>query len=180
MGHWFDDLARPRTRRAALKGAGIAGAALLLPIGRLQVAHADVSEPCFKPCADIARARQELADEACAKRYGVAGFGESTPVVGGLFKSLRRSSWIECRAQAATTAHASLFRCHNVEDCGDPASYPNGAAPTPAPPPGGPECGEGKYAQCGDQPCCDLSIASCVSCNGRAICCRNGGGGCCG
>jgi hypothetical protein len=39
-------------------------------------------------------------------------------------------------------------------------------------------CGPGNYVACGDQPCCDLSNASCVSGKSGDVCCVNGGGGC--
>jgi hypothetical protein len=180
MAHWFDSLARPHTRRTALKSAGLAGAALLLPIGRTPAAYADVFEPCRVPCLNLADAAKEQEDEVCAQRFGVRGFGEVGS--GGIFTIIRRSHGIACKADARANNHAARYRCDQLDDCGDPARYPNGAAPTPVPvtvP--NPNCGAGNYVFCGDQPCCDLSIASCVSCpTSGQVCCRNGGGGCCG
>ncbi len=181
MAHWFDALARPHTRRAALKAAGLAGAALVLPIARAPSAYATDTEACYVPCLNLAQAVQEQDDGACTKRFGVRSFAESTPYVGGLLTSLRNERWTGCNAVASCRNHEAIVRCRFQPNCGDPAQYPNGAAPTPVPvtvP--NPNCGPGNYVMCGDQPCCDLANASCVSCpNTGAVCCRNGGN-CCG
>jgi hypothetical protein len=181
MAHWFDTLARPHTRRTALKSAGLAGAALLLPIRRAPSAYATDKEACYVPCINLAQAVQEQADGVCAKRFGVRSFAESAPYVGGVLTSMRHERWTGCNAVASCSNHEANIRCRFQPDCGDPAQYPNGAAPTPVPVPvPNPNCGVGNYVFCAAQPCCDLSIASCVSCPRGQVCCRNGGGGCCG
>lgn len=178
MAHWFDALARPHTRRTALKAAGFAGAALLLPLRAPQTAGALTAEPCYRPCMDLAQAAQNQAGELCDKHYGIKGFGESAPLVGGLLTSLRNDRWIYCKALANTRAHTAKYHCASDEECGDPSRYPFGGAPTPVPV-SNPACGEGKFVDCGDQPCCNLAYASCVGCSGGPVCCRNGGN-CCG
>ena len=180
MAHWFDTLAVPHTRRTAIKTLVATGAALLLPVGRARSANADADEPCYVPCLNLAQAVQEQDDQVCAKRFGVRSFAESAPLVGGLLESLRHERWTGCNAVAACRNHEANVRCRFQSDCGDPARYPGGKGPTPVPVhPPGVGCGPGNYVQCGDQPCCDLGNASCVSCKKGDVCCRNGGD-CCG
>jgi hypothetical protein len=181
MAHWFDTLARPHTRRTALKSAGLAGAALLLPIGRTPAADADLNEPCNALCRDRAEAAKEQADEVCAQRFGVRGFGEVGS--GGIFTIIRHERGIGCKAEARTRNHTARYRCDHLNDCGDPEQYPNGAPPPVTPVPvtvPNPNCGVGNYVFCGDQPCCDLANATCVSCPTRGQVCCVIGGDCCG
>jgi hypothetical protein len=198
MSHWFDTLARPHTRRTALKSAGVAGAGLLLGIGRPPAARADSNEPCYLPCLEIALGTRELNQERCDKLYGQTSKAEYLPIVGGILNLIHDWRYASCRADASTRFAAANGRCLYEPECGDPKSYPGGAAPIPVPvkPPGcGPDsryvvcdpgpvnppgCGsDGKYVACGDQPCCNLAYATCVSCNKGPVCCRINGN-CCG
>jgi hypothetical protein len=175
MSHWFDTLARPHTRRTALKSAGIASAGVLLGFKRAPAAHADIDEPCYLPCLQLSLATREGQDEACDKRYGHTGDGEYVPYIGGLRYLLRNERYFRCHGLASTRFNEAKGRCFSQPECGDPARYPGGAGPTPAP-----GCGPGaKYVSCGDQPCCNLAYATCVSCQSGEVCCRIDGN-CCG
>lgn len=139
MEHWFDALTRPQTRRTAVRSAVVAGAALLLPIGRLPSARAEAAEPCYVPCLQLANAQQEVDDGACSKRFGTRSWAESAPFAGGLLTRLRNERWTGCNAVASCQWHEATVRCRFQPDCGDKTRYPGGAAPTPVPqpPPGG-------------------------------------------
>src|SRR5450432_2794956 len=101
MSHWFDTLARPHTRRTALKSAGVAGAGLLLGFRGAPTARADVDEPCYKPCLQLTLVAREAQDEQCDKRYGHAS-GEYVPIIGGLRFLLRNERYFRCRGTAST------------------------------------------------------------------------------
>jgi hypothetical protein len=174
MAHWFDQLAQPQTRRTAVKSAALAGAALLLPIGRTSSALATVEEPCYVDCLKEAKAVFDVDDAACAKQFGAASYAEIAPGVGGLLKSLRRERWLGCRAVASCRWHQTIIDCRFKPECGDREKYPGGNAPATRPPDGG--CGEG-YVLC-DGYCCGTAYAFCQGCNGKGICCRINGNCC--
>ena len=175
MDHWFDTLARPHTRRTAVRSAVLAAGALLLPVGRLPSASANSDEPCYHACQQLANAVQDQADQQCAKRYGVRSFAESVPLLGGTLTSLRNERWTGCNAVASCQFYQDSINCSFRPDCGDPSRYPGGQLPTPVPtpPPGGCDPGE---VLCGGVVCCNpANKAECVQCNGKALCCRIGG-----
>lgn len=173
MGHWFDDLARPQTRRTAVKAAAVVGAALLWPAGRPSRAVGSDQEACYVPCLKDAELQQQVDDEACAKRYGVEKWAEYAPIIGSTITTVRHERWALCNAVAAVHWHERIIGCRFKPDCGDPAKFPGGNPPATLP--GG--CDPGSVL-CGDY-CCNLAYATCVGCNGSPICCRINGN-CCG
>src|SRR5450755_1844585 len=120
MSHWFDTLARPHTRRTALKSAGIASAGVLLGFKRAPAAHADIDEPCYLPCLQLSLATREGQDEACDKRYGHTGDGEYVPYIGGLRYLLRNERYFRCHGLASTRFSEAKGRCFSQPECGDP------------------------------------------------------------
>lgn len=168
MSHWFDTLARPHTRRTALKSAGIAGAGLLVGFKRAPAALADTDEPCYLPCLQFTLVTREGQDEACEKRYGHESKDEYVPFIGAVRFVLRNERYFRCKGLASTQFNQAKGRCFSEAECGDPVKYPGGALPTPAP-----GCGPGgNYVACGDNPCCNLVYATCQSCSSGEVCCR--------
>jgi hypothetical protein len=178
VGHWFDRLAQPHTRRTTIKAAALAGAGLLMPLGKAPIARATTTEPCFNACVEENYVVWKMDDDACTANFGGGSrAGYVTLLSAGapsLVFLLNASKGLGCYANANAAWHKAALRCHQP-DCGDPGLYPGGNAPGhPPPPPGG--CDPG-YLLCGDY-CCNLSYATCVGCKGQPICCRIGGNCC--
>jgi hypothetical protein len=180
MDHWFDQLARPHTRRTTLKAAALAGAALVVPIGRLPAASAAQTEACYKTCRDIAYSQWETDFDAC-RRQSHRGTANTYLAMltgagpGFLLGALNIGQTLSCGSSAELTWHRNNESCLQPQ-CGDSGKYPGGNAP------GNNLCtryGPG-YVACGEE-CCDSSNAECCICRDRAVCCRLGNNcSCCG
>jgi hypothetical protein len=181
--HWFDRLSRPHTRRAMLKGAVAAGAALAVPALRSPNAWASLTEPCFKPCTDAAKKQWLSADQSCSNTHKLRSAGLLAMVGGGAPGLLigvlgGLASANSCFADAELSWIRDSRACRGSE-CGDPAKYPGGHKPRP-------KCTPVEEISCGDT-CCN-SVDECCQCKngGNYVCCSAGRceptkdrGGCC-
>lgn len=181
MEHWFDRLSQPHTRRATVKAAALAGAALVLPVGRLPLAWATKAEPCYADCyqAAVTKWKSDNAECARARNQGQVRSNYVSLLLGSdagsTLRSLTSARAISCDAFANVAWHQAAFNCKQPE-CGDPGLYPGGNAPGPAPG----QCDPTQEIPCGDG-CCN-NIAECCQCGGgRVQCCATGRcGSCCG
>jgi hypothetical protein len=132
MAHWFDRLAQPHTRRTTLKTAALAGAALVLPLGRVPQAWGSKQEPCFQPCASAASTRLDTDWNACNKALGYKSIGAyaiyATTLAPPLFLGFLAGSGYHafvCQNQANIDWRRRTLRCEQA-DCGDQQKYPGG------------------------------------------------------
>lgn len=179
MEHWFDRLAQPHTRRATIKAGILAGAALVLPVGRLSSASA--AQPCIKACRQEATIQWNLAITACANS-AVNGLARSfADVFGGVFHGLEHWREASCRADAVVEWKRAVTECLQPE-CGDRAKYPGGNAPgVVGQPPT--KCDPTQEIQCGDICCNATGHPECCFCTktGMFTCCASGSNcTCCG
>jgi hypothetical protein len=187
------------TRRTALRTAAGAGAvALFAPMRLLQPSIAGAAPTQLTECKSASNETAYADFEACAKtplaEYDAAsGFiGQARKLLRGAktaaerrrlrkvidFQSRRRKGALNdmgfCNKSFLSDRAEGDARCEAAKP---PAGETGGGGSPPSNPPG---CGnDAQYVPCGDQPCCNLSYASCVSCSRGPVCCRNGGN-CCG
>jgi hypothetical protein len=171
MEHWFDALARPQSRRTVLKGAALAGAALVVPGVRVPRASATEREPCFRPCQRAATERWNSGIDSCSFRTHtlVAQYGGSLLygqlVAAALLGYAALATEGSCLASAELTYHRDSLACRGSE-CGDGAKYPGGATQKPPPP----KCDPMREKVCGDI-CCNVVTDCCLSAKtGRYVC----------
>lgn len=183
MEHWLDRLAKRQTRRATLKAAGVAGATLVLPLGRLTSASASSKEPCFLDCLLEGNTQWLKDNAACEQYYSPRSAASYVDILGGVvygtvMLSLLAGKRVSCRAAANAAWHKAVIECRRPQ-CGDRAKYPGGNAPVAVCTGYGPG-----YIPCGPTPqdCCDGANAECCQCkSGKLICCRLGAEcSCCG
>lgn len=171
MEHWFDSLARPHSRAAALKAGALAlGVALAGPLLRPQLARATEQEPCFGPCVKATADRWETAVDACLTANKVNTVGTVTkvltdPFVGVLLGALQTTTDLACRNQAELDWRRNSLACRGSE-CGNGAKYPGGTVPPPPKPK--PKCDPDQEKVCGDI-CCYVTTDCCLK-NGAYLC----------
>ncbi len=160
-----------------LKAGAVAGAALILPAGRIPMAWALTSDPCFKPCTTAAaKAFASTRNGTCKLMAapffaGLLALGtpESTIL---LFRGA--NDFNNCLGNAELDWHRAVEACRGSE-CGNPATYPGGQAPRKPQPkcPGAVPCGND---------CCDI-VAQCCPCStvesGYICCASNANCDCC-
>ncbi len=176
--HWFDRLARPHTRRTTIRVAALAGAGLMLPIGRLPSASATTREPCYSACLEEAATKWKSDKAVCANLFGdalstAASYAEllTGAAAAHLLLMLRNSQALNCKAEANINWYKAVEACR-APQCGDKTKYPGGNAPAKAPPP--PQCTPNEEKACGDI-CCNVSSDCCFcSSTGRYQCCAAG------
>jgi hypothetical protein len=169
--HWFDALSRPQSRRTVLKGAAVAGVALVVPGVRVPRASATEREPCFVPCEQAATDRWlKGADNCAARTYMLVGQGTASLLYGGLalaglFTFAAAAGAASCMSSAELDFHRDSLACRGSE-CGDGSKYPGGAAQKPPPP----KCDPIREKVCGDI-CCNVITDCCLSAKtGRYLC----------
>ena len=192
-------LAGGTTRRTALRTAAGAGAvALFAPMRLLQPSVASAVSTQLAECKSASNEAAYLDFEACAKTP-LAEFDAASGFIDQAKKQLRRAKTaaerrrlrkvIDFQKRRQRGALNDMGFCNKsflsdraegdarCDAATPPAGETGGGGSPPANPPG---CGnDAQYVPCGDQPCCNLSYASCVSCSRGPVCCRNGGN-CCG
>jgi hypothetical protein len=169
--HWFDALSRPHSRRTVLKGAALAGAALVVPGVRVPRASATEREPCYVPCGRAAADDWAKGVGTCAtKTYTLVSQGGASLLYGqivlaGLFALGGGATAASCLASAELDYHRKTLACRGSE-CGDGSKYPGGAVQKPPPP----KCDPMREKVCGDI-CCNVITDCCLSAKtGRYLC----------
>jgi hypothetical protein len=171
MDHWFDALSRSHDRRTALKGAAVAGGALLLPFLRVPTAWATEREPCFTPCQQAAKDRWNASRDMCrrgtdASLSTVAATGAMGNLpLAALLSWLGAAETASCMNTGELAYHRAALACRGSE-CGNPEKYPGGAT-KPKPPP--PKCDPIEEKACGDI-CCNVITDCCSSKKGGYVC----------
>ena len=188
------------TRRTALRTAAGAGAvALFAPMRLLQPSIAVAAAPTqLAECKSASNEMAYVDFEVCAKTP-LAEYDAASGFIGQARKQLRSAKTaaerrrlrkvIDFQSRRRKEALNDMGFCNKsflsdraegdakCEAAKPPAGETGGGGSPPSNPPG---CGnDAQYVPCGDQPCCNLSYASCVSCSRGPVCCRNGGN-CCG
>ena len=187
------------TRRTALRTAAGAGAvALFAPMRLLQPPIAGAASTQLAECKSASNETAYGDFEACAKTP-LSEFEAASSFIDEAKKKLRSAKTAaERRRLKKVIAYQSRRQKGALNDMGfcnksflsdraegdarcDAAAPPaGGTGGGGSPPSTAPGCGnDAQYVSCGDQPCCNLSYASCVSCSTGPVCCRNGGN-CCG
>ncbi len=177
MEHWFDHLAEPHTRRTSLKAAALAGAALVLPVGRLSSAWAAHPYPCTFSCIEEATAQWRQAGDTCDRATGVRLGGAYIATLAGALPGavlavVALGRGLSCLSTAELAYHRDVHLCFDPE-CSDPAKYPGGNPPAIV-------CKDPGYVPCGPSPqdCCNSANAECQQCPGKLVCCRKGSNCC--
>lgn len=172
MEHWFDRLSQPHTRRATIKAGVLAGAALVLPVGRLSSAAA--AAPCFNACQQESVSQWQTDLDACAQAFDRGQAIAYANLFGGLGPAAvlsGLSSWkaVNCSAKAQTNWHMNSLSCSEPQ-CGNPQKYPGGNPPGQVP-----VCTDPGYVPCGPsaRDCCGPpDLAECCSCKKGPVCCK--------
>lgn len=175
MDHWFDRLAQPHTRRTTLKATLLAGAALVLPLGRVPPAEAFAPEPCFKACLDEVKVTHDSAYQRCNHAGHVGAARGYVSLLSGLGPAaviglVTVSRALGCLADADVAAEQAFRECRQPQ-CGDPGKFPGGN------PPGNlPKCTPELEIQCGDICCNATGHPDCCQCpkTGMFMCCASG------